>query len=143
VGVDIVRYRVCDASADPRIVNLHFSQELCMDPMTPDVGSDDERTTLLIAYVLHALAPFTGGLVGLIAVIISHIKVRQTQSAFIRSHHSWLIRTFWWAVVFLVIAYALMVVLIGWVVYAVVAIWWLYRTVRGFINYGEKREMPA
>ena len=77
------------------------------------------------------------------AVIISHIKVRQTHSAFIRSHHSWLIRTFWWAVAWLVVSYALMIVGVGFVMYAVVAIWWLYRTVRGFIGFNERRPMPG
>ena len=108
-----------------------------------DGGSEAERSTLLITYVLHALAPFTGGLTGLIAVIISHIKVRETQNAFIRSHHSWLIRTFWWAVVGFALSYALMIVVVGFVTYAITAIWWLYRTIRGFINYGEKRLMPG
>ena len=108
-----------------------------------DGGSDSERSTLLITYVLHGLAPFTGGIVGLIAVIISHIKVRETQNAFIRSHHSWLIRTFWWAVLFLVISYATMILGIGFVLYGITAIWWLYRTIRGFIAYGEKRILPG
>lgn len=108
-----------------------------------ETGSEAERNTLLITYVLHALAPFLGGLTGLIAVIISHVKVRQTQSEFIRSHHSWLIRTFWWALLFLVISYALMIVLVGYITYGLLALWWLYRTIRGFINYGEKRPMPG
>lgn len=108
-----------------------------------DGGSESERSTLLITYVLHALGPFTGALTGLIAVIISHIKVRETQNEFIRSHHSWLIRTFWWAVVWVAISYALMIVVVGFFTYALVAIWWLYRTIRGFINYGEKRVMPG
>lgn len=108
-----------------------------------DTGHESERSTLLITYVLHALGPFTGALTGLIAVLISHIKVRETQSAFIRSHHSWLIRTFWWAVLWVAISYALMIVLVGFFTYGLVALWWLYRTVRGFINFNEKRPMPG
>lgn len=107
-----------------------------------DSGSESERSTLLITYVLHALGPFTGAFTGLIAVIISHIKVRETHSAFIRSHHAWLIRTFWWAVLWAVISYALMIVVVGFFTYGLLAIWWLYRTIRGFINYSEKRSMP-
>ena len=99
-----------------------------------DGGSEAERSTLLITYVLHALAPFTA-LTGIIAVIISHIKVGETQSPFIRSHHSWLIRTFWWGV--------LTMVVIGVFGFIVLGIWWLYRTIRGFINYSEKRPMPG
>ena len=118
-----------------------------MDPVmnTPDTtagGSEAERSTLLIAYVLQALAPFNG-LTGVISVIISHIKVKETQNAFIRSHHSWLIRTFWWGLLWSVISFALMWVVVGFVTYAIFAIWWLYRVVRGFMNYGEKKPMPG
>lgn len=107
-----------------------------------DAGTEAERNTLLITYVLHALAPFTA-LTAIIAVIISHIKVGETQNEFIRSHHSWLIRTFWWGLLWTVISSILVFVLIGFIGYAAVALWWLYRTVRGFINYGEKRPMPG
>ena len=107
-----------------------------------DGGSEAERSTLLITYVLHALAPFTA-LTGIIAVIISHIKVGETQSPFIRSHHSWLIRTFWWGFLWAVICGVLTMVVIGVFGFIVLGIWWLYRTIRGFINYSEKRPMPG
>jgi len=112
------------------------------NPTTMDTGSEAERNTLLITYVLHGLAPFTALAAAVIAVIISHIKVRETQSAFIRSHHSWLIRTFWWGLVWSVICGALTLLLIGYVGLGVLALWWLYRTIRGFINYNEGRSMP-
>mgnify|MGYP001619528831 CR=1 FL=1 len=110
--------------------------------MTTDGGSESERSTLLIAYVLHALAPFTA-LTAIIAVIISHIKVKETQSAFIRSHHSWLIRTFWWGLLWSVICGVLTMLVVGLFGFVVLGIWWLYRTIRGFINYSEKRPMPG
>lgn len=106
-----------------------------------EAGSESERSTLLITYVLHALAPFTA-LTAIIAVIISHIKVRETQSPFIRSHHSWLIRTFWWGLLWFVVSSILVWVLIGFLGYVIVGLWWLYRTIRGFINFNEKRPMP-
>lgn len=108
-----------------------------------DTGSEAERNTLLITYVLHGLAPFTALTAAVIAVIISHIKVRETNSAFIRSHHSWLIRTFWWGLLWSLICGALTLLLVGYVGFAVLAVWWLYRTIRGFINYNEKRPMPG
>jgi uncharacterized membrane protein len=107
-----------------------------------DAGSESERSTLLITYILHALAPFTA-LTGIAAVIISHIKVNETSNAFIRSHHSWLIRTFWWGLLWAVICSVLFIVLIGALGFVALAIWWLYRTIRGFINYSEKRPMPG
>ena len=39
--------------------------------------------------------------------------------------------------------YATMILGVGFVLYGVTAIWWLYRTIRGFIAYGEKRILPG
>ncbi len=108
-----------------------------------DTGTEAERSTLLVTYLLHGLAPLTVLMAAVIAVIISHIKVRETQSAFIRSHHSWLIRTFWWGLLWSLVCGVLTLVLVGYLGFAVLALWWLYRTIRGFINYGEKRPMPG
>jgi uncharacterized membrane protein len=46
-----------------------------------------ERTTLIVAYALDLIAPFTGFLIAIVSVIISHIKAGETQNHFIRSHH--------------------------------------------------------
>lgn len=108
----------------------------------PDHGSDADRQMLTITYLLHALAPFTG-ITGIAAVIISFIKVNETQSAFIRSHHRWLLRTFWWGLLWGAICFVLTFVFIGIFGYLVLGVWWLYRTIRGFINYSERRSMPA
>ncbi len=111
------------------------------DPMSgANGGSEIERNTLLIVYILHGLAVFNG-LTALIGVIISHLKVNETTSAFARSHHRWLIRTFWWGLLWAVIATVLMIVGIGFLIYLVVIVWWIYRVVRGVINFTERRPM--
>lgn len=107
-----------------------------------DQGSEADRQMLTITYVLHVLAPFTG-ITGIAAVIISFIKVNETQSEFIRSHHRWLLRTFWWGLLWSLVCYVLTFVLVGILGFVALGIWWLYRTIRGFINYSERRPMPA
>lgn len=113
-----------------------------MESQVTDAGTEPERNLLLITYILHALAPFNG-LTAIAGIIISHIKVNETSSAFIRSHHSWLIRTFWWGLLWAVICGVLTVVLIGAFGFFVLGIWWLYRVIRGFIGYSERKLMPA
>ncbi len=102
-----------------------------------------ERNTLMIAYVLDALAPMTGFLAALVSVVISHIKVGETRNAFIRSHHRWLIRTFWWGLLWGVIFGALTVIFIGFIGLFGLLIWWIYRIVKGLIDYSNNRSMPA
>ena len=114
-----------------------------MEPQnTIDAGAEGERSMLLVTYILHALAPFTA-LSAIIAVIISHIKVKETQNEFIRSHHSWLIRTFWWGLLWTLICIPLVLVLVGALGFVLVGVWWLYRTIRGFINFNERKPMPG
>ncbi len=114
-----------------------------MDLIPADNGTDGERSTLLLAYVLHIMAPFTFWTAAIIGVVIDHIKINETSSEFIRSHHRWLIRTFWWGLLWLVVTTGLMLILIGYLLYFVVAIWWFYRVIRGVLAYVERRPMPA
>lgn len=106
-----------------------------------DHGTDTDRNTLLIAYVLYALAPFNG-LTAIAGVIVNHIKINETGSEFIRSHHSWLLRSFWWGLLWTVISTVLMIVGVGFLIYGVLAIWYIYRVVRGLINFSDRRDMP-
>lgn len=110
------------------------------DALSAETG---ERNTLMIAYVLDALAPFTGFLAAVISVVISHIKVGETRNEFIRSHHRWLIRTFWWSVLWGAIFGLLAIVLVGFVGLFGLLVWWIYRVVKGLIDYSNNRSMPV
>ena len=106
-----------------------------------DIGSEAERNTLLIAYVLHALGPFTF-LTAIAGVILNHIKVNDTASAFIKSHHRWLLRTFWFGLLWSILAGVLMVIGVGFIIYAVVVVWYIYRIVRGILIFTERKPLP-
>lgn len=105
-------------------------------------GSDGDRNMLLIAYILYACTLFSG-ITAVVGVIINHLKVNDTDSDFIRSHHRWLMRSFWWGLLWTLISSALTIILIGFVGYVLVAIWFIYRIVRGFLAYSERRAMPV
>lgn len=107
-----------------------------------DFGTENERQVLTVVYILHAVA-LVNGITAIIAVIISHLRVNETQSAFIRSHHRWLIRSFWWALFWSVICGSLVWVGIGILGLAILGIWWIYRIVRGLMAYSRRESMPA
>ena len=107
-----------------------------------DDSTESERTTLLIAYILHGLGVFNG-LTAVAGVIINHLKVNETRSLFISSHHRWLIRSFWWALLWVVVSWALSFVLVGLIGFVIVAVWWIYRIVRGALSFSERRPMPV
>lgn len=106
-------------------------------------ASESERTTLTIAYVLHVIGPFTAFLLNIGGVILNHVKAAETRNEYIRSHHVWMLRTFWWTLLWSVLCIPLCFILIGFVGYAIVGLWWIYRVIRGLINYSERRPMPV
>lgn len=106
-------------------------------------ASDAERTTLLIAYILQALSPFTAFSASIVSVVISYIKADETRNHYIRSHHRYLIRTFWWTLILGFVFGLLCVVLVGVPLLFGLWVWWIYRLVKGFLAYSERREMPA
>lgn len=107
-----------------------------------DYGTEGERNVVIAAYILHALGVLTAGVIAVIAVIVSHLKVNDTQSAFIRDHHRWLLRTFWWGLFWWLVCAALTVVFIGLIGFGILAIWWIYRIVRGLLAFSERKPLP-
>jgi uncharacterized membrane protein len=112
-----------------------------------DAAPENERTILLIAYILYALEPFTLGVTAIVGVIINHLKINDTSSMFLRSHHRWLMRTFWytllWSVVFGVLMVTIILIPICWAGFAILGLWHLYRIIRGGLNFFERRPMPV
>lgn len=104
-------------------------------------ASENERTTLLVAYILQAIGPFTGFVVSIVSVVISYIKAGETQNAFIRSHHRYLIQTFWWSFGLGILFGLLCLIGIGFLLLAVLWVWWIYRLVKGIIAFSERRNM--
>lgn len=109
-------------------------------------ASESERNTLLIAYVLFC-ATFLGGVLGVAAIILSHIKAGEVSNEFIRSHYRWLIRTFWFCVLWWVVSGALIATWIlspvGFAGVVITFVWHIYRLIRGLVNFAERRPMPV
>ena len=104
-------------------------------------ATESERTTLLVAYILHASAILVG-LTSVAGVIINHIKVNETSNQFVRSHHRWLIRTFWFGMAGALVSFVLSYILIGFLGFLIVGIWWIYRVVRGVLAFSDRKPLP-
>jgi uncharacterized membrane protein len=122
--------------------------------------SDDLVTLTHIIYGLHAFSVLTGissaafivtaflsGWPSIIAVIINYVKRDNVRGTFLDSHFSWQIRTFWWSVLWVVIAGVLIATFIGMVIgiplRVVVGLWILYRIVRGWLTLAGRKAMPV
>ncbi|MGH8400120.1 MAG: hypothetical protein ACRESU_03370, partial [Gammaproteobacteria bacterium] len=61
--------------------------------------------------------------------------------------HAWMIRTFWYAILWCVLIGASYLVLvgflIGWIGFFIVWVWYIYRHIRGLIYLADDKPMPA
>ncbi len=106
-------------------------------PMT--VQSD--RTVALIAYVLH-LVGAVAGFTSLIGLLLNYMSRRQYDDA-LASHHRFMIRTFWWTVLWMIVGFILSLILVGWVVCFLAWLWYIYRHVRGLVALLNGDSLPA
>ena len=113
-----------------------------------------------VMYGLHAFSAITGlmsaalvvtafltGWPSIIAVIMNYVKRSEAAGTFLDSHFSWQLRTFWFALLWVVIGWLMIVTIIGAVIGVPillgVGVWVLYRIARGWINLADRKPMPV
>ncbi len=121
--------------------------------------AQDLVTLTHIIYALHAFSVLSGissaafvvtafltGWPSIIAVIINYVKRDNVRGTFLDSHFSWQIRTFWWSLLWVVIAGVLIATIIGMVIgiplMVLVGLWIFYRIVRGWLALTGRKTMP-
>ena len=112
-----------------------------------------------VIYGLHAFSVLTGifgaasvigaflvGWPSIIAVIINYVKRSDVAGTWLESHFRWQIRTFWFAFLWVLIAIALGLTIIGLplmaVILVVVTLWLIYRVARGWLALSGVKPMP-
>ena len=134
-----------------------------MATIDPPGNAEPQPSVLTIAhlvYALHAFAlivgiagaatvigSFVGSLPSLAAVLLNYIKRREARGTWAASHYRWQIRTFWYALLWAVIGWALIFTLVGAVVGVPILIaltlWLIYRIGRGWLRLRDRRPMYA
>ena len=112
-----------------------------------------------VMYGLHAFSTLMGvlgpvfivtafltGWPSIIAIIINYARRSDTRGTFLDSHFSWQLRTFWYAVLWVVIAGLLFISVFGipfaWVLLGIVGLWVIYRLTRGWVALINSESMP-
>ena len=111
-----------------------------------------------IVYALHALAiviglvgsasvigSFVGSIPSIAAVILNYVKRGDARGTWAYSHYRWQIRTFWYAVLWVVIAVLAFLTVIGIPVGVGILVgltlWLIYRIARGWLRLRDARAM--
>jgi len=110
-------------------------------------------------YALHAFSAVTGllspalivtaflsGWPSIIAVILNYAKRSDVRGSWLDSHFGWQIRTFWFALLWLMIGGVVFVTFIGipvaFAIWVVTGVWVIYRIVRGWLALSSQKPMP-
>jgi uncharacterized membrane protein len=113
-----------------------------------------------VIYALHAFSAVTGmvspalvvtafltGWPSIIAVILNYVKRSEVRGTWLDTHFSWQLRTFWFALLWLLLGAILFATVVGIPVAVVLwigtGIWVLYRLIRGWLALASAKALPA
>ena len=101
------------------------------------------HTIVAVGAVLPAMQPGVALLI--VAFVLDLIKKDDAAGTWQESHFRWRIRSVLWAGGLYLVTAPLWVLLIvpGWIAWAVISIWFLYRVVRGWVNLNNHTPMPG
>ena len=112
---------------------------------TATVGDAREtslRQLTMVVYILQ-IASIIVGITLIAGVIINYLKRKDVEGTWLESHFRWQIRTFWFTLLWFGVGLALLIVVVGLFVLMALAMWLLYRAIKGWLELEERRPMYA
>ncbi|HJY39434.1 MAG TPA: DUF4870 domain-containing protein [Steroidobacteraceae bacterium] len=94
-----------------------------------------------VVYVLYLIGLVTGGGTLLVGVIIAYIY-RDEAQGWLRTHYDTQIRLFWLGLLYCVIAGILCVIFIGFLLFLVIGVWFIIRSVKGLKHLDQRSPYP-
>jgi uncharacterized membrane protein len=110
------------------------NQDQAPEPRQTDRWLEPGKTNLQVIYILY-LASFVIGISGIVGIVLAHLNSGKSD-AWLESHYTWAIRTFWLGLLGAIISMVLMMVLIGMLTMVLVALWIVIRTIVGLQKLG-------
>jgi uncharacterized membrane protein len=122
------------------------------------VPRDGLVTLTHVMYALHGFSAFMGiispalivtsfltGWPSIIAIILNYVKRGDVRGTYLESHFRWQVRTFWFAVLWVVIIGLLILTFVG-IIVAIplglgIGIWVLYRIIRGWLTLAKREHI--
>lgn len=130
-------------------------------PLSPPPGrpADSVISVAHAVYALHTasiligvssaafiVTAFVFGIPSIVAVILNYMYRGEARGTFLESHFRWQIRSFWFALLWIVIAFAVGITIIGlplaWAIAVGTGLWLVYRIARGWLLLKERKPAP-
>ena len=103
------------------------------------VTDESARGTAIIAYILFLIGWPTFHLATIVGLILAYVKRGEVRGTIWETHFDNIINTFWTTLVLGIVCGLLCFVFIGFPLLFALAIWFLYRTIKGLIRALESR----
>jgi len=129
-------------------------------PMQAAPSSESLVTWTQAIYALHALSLAIGilgaasvvgafliGWPSIVAVILNYVKRSEARGTWLESHFRWQIRTFWFGALWVGLCALFVIFTLGlglllvWLPLGIVALWFIYRVVRGWLALNNRQQM--
>jgi uncharacterized membrane protein len=106
------------------------------DISSQPVPTTDEsaRGTAILSYILYLIGWPTCHLSTIVALIIAYIKRGEVRGTIWESHFDNIINTFWTTLVLGIVFGIMCIFVIGFPLLFALAIWFLYRTIKGLVR---------
>jgi uncharacterized membrane protein len=110
-------------------------------PATGAPGAEAELSLRKLAGLVYGLqaASLLVGVTLFAGVIVNYLRRKQAAGTWLESHFTWQIRTFWWSLLWCVLGVATAILIVGLLILAASAVWFVYRIVRGWTDLNEGR----
>ncbi|WP_089605260.1 DUF4870 family protein [Acinetobacter piscicola] len=125
------------------------------------VDPNNSKSLTLILYILYIVAIFSGGIFAIVALVINYVKLDSVRGTVFESHFRWQIRTFWWYLIWTLLAFipflflfltmdnanAFAGVAVSATIFCVAVlfvswVWIVYRAIRGIIALNDNQPVP-
>ncbi|HLS42207.1 MAG TPA: hypothetical protein VK026_02945 [Paenalcaligenes sp.] len=96
------------------------------------------RTLIHVVYALFAIGIISMGVFGasiIASVILAYYKRSDVAGTIYAPHLDWVIRTFWWGLLWMAISGLLTMVFIGWITGVVALVWVIFRVIKGWLSH--------
>jgi uncharacterized membrane protein len=124
-----------------------------VDVQTNDQKAEDLKAVGWVSYILHLIVAVGAVIPGaqpgaallLIALVIDLVKKGDAEGTWQANHFSWRIRTVIWAGVLYIVTAPLWLLFLlpGWIAWALISLWFLYRIVRGMVAMNKSQAVDA
>lgn len=94
------------------------------------------RNLTHLIYGLFALGLLSAGFFGIAtiaAVVLAYLKRADAAGTVYAQHFDWVIKTFWWGLLWFVLSALATFIFIGWVTGLIALVWIVYRIIKGWL----------